>query len=466
MFLYFFIFFNIFLYQDNIYYLKISSPDEVLNSFFCYEKKCQSTLDFVFPLKESEYLIILNSKKNINLGKVSILSEREKKLNYKIINSKKIKINGSPIFIPFFEPENFNYIFGKDEKGNWKMVEMSSKSNIEIPKNNVSLKRKLNEKTISKNLYSIYLWDTIEILKKRKNWEELTVKLKIAKIKNIYIQIPYKINLEEDDFWLKKRAKKFSTFIKYLIENGFKIEFLDGWKGFALESAHKRVLNQIKNLEKFWKIYFKDYIFPPMHLDIEPYLLRFYNNQNYKDIYLQYINLLKKIKENFPHLIVNLDIPFWLDNLKDGEKILSEILKYSDGINVMAYRSKIYGNNGIIKIIEKEVSMAMEENKKLFIALETMKLENEKLYKIFKTNKENSLLYLHKTNLDNLFFLSNEPSEYGLKIIEETPSDLISLYKLKWEEIIQFSEKLSSYYGDLIEGIAFHHWGSMREKIK
>ncbi len=133
---------------------------------------------------------------------------------------------------------------------------------------------------------SIYFWDTIEILNNKKDWEKVIKILKKAEIKTVFIQIPYKINKEKDGLWLKKRAKKFKKFINLFVSEEIDIQFLDGWKGFALKENHHRLLAQIQRLNYFWKKSFPHRDFPPIHLDIEPYLLKEYNNENYREIYL------------------------------------------------------------------------------------------------------------------------------------------------------------------------------------
>lgn len=425
-----------------------------------------TNLNSKYPFKEiSIYDKILNKKINSEIHFLdSILwFDKDKYLAYKYSD---FKFNKNEIYIPNLDIENFNYYLCKDEKENWKILEIIDKNqkNTENPRRFYFSDKEFKNSKEKKR--AIYLWNTIEILSDKNNWTEIHKKLKTAGIKIIYIQIPYILNLEKDNFWLKKRSKLFYNFLKFLMEEGFEIEFLDGWKGFALEPLHFRVINQIENLKYFWNKYFSQKIFPPLHLDIEPYLLRFYNNTNYQEIYNQYISLLKKIRERYPEIKLNLDIPFWLDNLKKGEEIFKNILKYSNGITIMAYRNKVSGSNGISGLTEVEVSIANNENKEIFIGIETMEIQSEKIYGIFKANNEIFPLYLNKTNFDNLFFISEKPSKYGVRIIEETPPDFISLYKKNWAEIENFANEILDHLIERVDGVSFHHWGSLKDKIK
>ncbi len=399
-----------------LFVVEINSTKEILACKVCDENRCERILDCIFPIDKEKYLLILPYKR------ASIFLENKRYRNFKIKNLSHIKDKGQPLFIQKFNLNKYDYFLGKDEKGNWKVFNISekeeAKKNLFIEENNFE---KINGDHKKR---AIYFWDTIEILKSKKKWENISNKLMKAYFNKIYIQIPYKIN--EDKNW-SKRKNSFFNFIKCLLKNNMKLGFLDGYKGFALEPFHNKVLVQIEELKYFWEKNFSNFPFPPIHLDIEPYLLKFYNNLNYKEIYGEYISLLKKIKENFPEVELNLDIPFWLDNL--DEEILKEIIKYSDGITIMAYRSKVYGSNGIIDITEKEVALAKKENKKVYIAIETMELLPEKIYGIFDAKNEKFPLYLHKTMKENLFLISDIPSEYGIKVIEEIPPDFISLYK-------------------------------------
>ncbi|MEJ5166204.1 MAG: hypothetical protein WHV67_04155, partial [Thermoanaerobaculia bacterium] len=356
--------------------------------------------------------------------------------------------------------EKYDYFIRKDEKGNWKLDSIVDKKRID---------EKITFNETEKNLGKkgkrcIYLWDTIDIIEEEGIWKEVLRKLKIAKIEKVYLQIPYKLYEEEENFWIRKRGKSLYKFLKDLMDNNFEMEILDGYKGFSLEPLHFRVINQINYFKYFWEKYFPSKPLPPFHLDIEPYTLRFYNNKNYKEIYGQYLNLLKKIRRSFPDLEFYLDIPFWLDNLKGGKEILEGILDNSDGFSVMAYRSKIEGDSGILDVSKNELNLASDKNKKIYLALETQNLPPDKVYKVYENENNNFHLFLRETNRKGLFFISLEPGKWGVDVFEETPPERISLFNRSWEDINNFIEELLKFNN--FDGIAIHHWGSIKKKIK
>lgn len=110
-------------------------------------------------------------------------------------------------------------------------------------------------------------------------------------------------------------------------------------------------------------------------LDIEPYLIES-NDQDF--IYRKYRQLVKRgagySKEL--HLKYNIVMPFWYDEVPVKEDDLSSdlaqwIIHVADETTIMAYRNSLYGQNGIIELIDEEVNYARSQNKHLSIALET-----------------------------------------------------------------------------------------------
>lgn len=438
------------------YFMEVVSSENILDFKICQKKECFPLLDNIIPLKNGKFLILLNSSK-----KVVFYKGNKRVEDIKIINEGTLGDSIGTLYIGDIDLKKYDYFLRKDEKGLWKLdcVKDKRENQKELIIGNYESK-KLERETKR----AIYLWDTIDIIKKEREWKEILRKLKFAKVERIYIQIPYELYKEEENLWIKKRGKSFYRFLKYLMDNDFEIEILDGYKGFALEPLHFRVINQISYFKYFWEKYFPLKPLPPFHLDIEPYTLRFYNNKNYKEIYGQYLNLLKKIRRSFPDLQIYLDIPFWLDTMEGGEEILEEILDASDGYVVMAYRSKMEGTSGVLDISKNELNIAKRKNKKICLALETQKLPTDVVYKLYEAQDKNFPLFLKETKEKGLFILSSSPGNFGIDIYEETPPEVLSFFNKSWEEIEDFISELSKLKD--YDGIALHHWGSIKEKIK
>lgn len=445
----------ILLFLEN-YFMEVLSSEDILDFKICQKKECFPLVDSIIPLEKGRFLVLLDSPE-----KVVFYKGNKRIKDIKIINEGTLKGSLGMLYTGDLDLKNYDYFLRKDEKGLWKLDWVKDKR--ESPKE-LTVGNFENKKLERETERTIYFWDTIEINKKEREWFEILRKLKFAKVERIYIQIPYELYKEKENLWIKKRGKSFYKFLKYLMDNSFEIEILDGYKGFALEPLHFMVINQISYFKYFWEKYFPLKPLPPFHLDVEPYTLRFYNNKNYKEIYGQYLNLLKKIRISFPDLEIYLDIPFWLDTMEGGEEILEEILDASDGYVVMAYRSRIEGPSGILDITKNELNLASKKNKKIFLALETQKLPPDVIYKLYEAKKRNFPLFLKETKKKGLFFLSSSPEDFGIDIYQETPPEVFSFFNKSWAEIEGFILELSKLKD--YDGIALHHWGSIKEKIK
>lgn len=119
-----------------------------------------------------------------------------------------------------------------------------------------------------------------------------------------------------------------------------------------------------------------------IHFDVEPYLLEEWSfNRNqiifvFQEFIVYATTIFKKI--NMP---TDFDIPFWYDKIyydnNYGQGILAEwIVKTSDVVTIMAYRDN---SEDIIKVSETEVEMAKIHNKKITIAVEYSKSNENKV---------------------------------------------------------------------------------------
>lgn len=441
------------------FFFEISSSQDILDCFICFKKECYPVLDYIIPIDKENYLLFYPSERKINLFK-----ESKKFKEFKILKKGSVRGSLGFVFIKDMDLKENDYFLRVNERGIWKLDSILPK---EEKKREIKIfeREELNSDKF-KGRRAVYFWDLISLNKNIIDWKEMARKLNSVSIDKIFIQIPYNIFKNEDNLWIKKRGSRFYDFLKFLIENNFEVEFLDGYKGFALELIHYRVINQINFIKKFWKSRFPSLPLPPLHLDIEPYLLRFYNNKNSEEIYNQYVGLLKKIKDQFPEIKLNLDIPCWLDKVEGGGEILENLFQLVDGITIMAYRSKVSGPGGILGVSEEEIKMAKIKNKKIYIGIETMKIPPDEVYKIFEAKDRVFQLYLSETEKENLYFLTKKPSKYGVKLIEETPSNSISLFEKKWVEIEEIIKEILFFYGNDIDGVAIHHWGSLKDKIK
>ncbi len=188
-------------------------------------------------------------------------------------------------------------------------------------------------------------------------------------------------------------------FLEYAHKNGIKeIHLLDGYKVYVLEPFHSKMLAEVEATIEF-NNKAKDIFgkWDGIHHDNEPYLLDGFNNPTTRQsIYKQYLDLTKKImsliKNRGIDIVYGCDIPFWFDEPDESlnfvgnaryngvEKPVSfHLLDIVDNIGIMDYRNFAYGPDGTIAHGKDEIEYATEVGKKVYVGLETIEIEPQKI---------------------------------------------------------------------------------------
>lgn len=210
---------------------------------------------------------------------------------------------------------------------------------------------------------SSWLWDTQEIVTSSDQIISFLVK---SKVNVLYLQINYDIKIED-----------YKKFIKKASSHNISVQALDGsptWISDMGNSSQKTLFNWLSNYQKKATSVER---FKGVHIDVEPYLNSEYNTnptkviEKYQDSLSYAIKTSKSLK-----LTLSVDIPFWFNqiqyNNKYGKGVLAEwIIKKVNEVVIMAYRDSAYGDNGIIKIVQKNMDIAKKYNTKLIIGVET-----------------------------------------------------------------------------------------------
>lgn len=115
-------------------------------------------------------------------------------------------------------------------------------------------------------------------------------------------------------------------------------------------------------------------IFKGVHLDIEPYTLKTYKQQQ-QSLFENYFAVLKSYRAmtNEQGLTLEVDMPFWYDEVRYdnryGSGIVSQFLiRQTDEVTIMAYRDTAAA---ILDITKSERAYAAKKGKSLTIAVET-----------------------------------------------------------------------------------------------
>ncbi|MCP4444121.1 MAG: hypothetical protein GY811_02085 [Myxococcales bacterium] len=122
--------------------------------------------------------------------------------------------------------------------------------------------------------------------------------------------------------------------------------------------------------------------FDGLCFDVEPYLLQGFSGPAKGAILREYLGLFAKLQRvaKSARLQLGADIPSWLDGLdryqqpiaRVGGRPVSElIMDRVDNVAIMAYRTSVYGPDGVIAHTIDEVEYAERTGKGIYIGLET-----------------------------------------------------------------------------------------------
>lgn len=208
-----------------------------------------------------------------------------------------------------------------------------------------------------------WLWHTSQIIDKSDAIIEFMDKKKVS---TLYLQV----NADIPD-------EMYQQFIRQARERKIEVHALDGAPHWATDQ--KSVQNFFRWIEKYQSVSEPAEQFSGIHLDIEPYILPAWGSdlQNTVESYQQTIRLAAG-ESALLGLHFGIDIPFWFDKTfyvnTMGEGVLSEwLIDQSDSINVMAYRNKANGRNGMISLAQSEMDYASAAGKSARVAIETSK---------------------------------------------------------------------------------------------
>ncbi len=168
---------------------------------------------------------------------------------------------------------------------------------------------------------------------------------------------------------------------------GVEVELLAGDPSWALDSKHAEVFDFTQNAITFTQDINNAGQPVGLHLDIEPYLLDEWNNDQAGTI-TQYLNLLLAVREkltatNSP-LQLNVDIPFWYDTIEatyngQTKPLNQHVQDIVDQVVIMDYRDTAGGGDGIIVHAQNELIYGNQINKLVTVGVETNCIEPAKI---------------------------------------------------------------------------------------
>lgn len=193
-----------------------------------------------------------------------------------------------------------------------------------------------------------------------------------------------------------KKAKKQNISVYYLCGNNTWIE--DNSNLISIINDYIEFNNNNRNNA-----------FDGIHFDVEPHQYEDFDSR--KEYYLQkFVEFAYNITTTYPDIKFDFDIPAWLTTKVSFNGEFKETFKYifdfADRVFVMSYRDTA---EAIYDFAEDELLYAKEQNKPIFLCVETKKLSNEEEFVTFfeegKETMQNELTKL-KEMLNQNFGIS------------------------------------------------------------
>ncbi len=148
--------------------------------------------------------------------------------------------------------------------------------------------------------------------------------------------------------------------------------------------------------------------FTGIHLDIEPHQNPNFASERDK-LLINLVTLVKKLKNNYPSISFDYDIPFWLDDELsiDGitQPAYAHIIETANRTFLMSYRDSA---TEIYQTAEEEIVYAKSQKKTIFLGVETYSTEGD--YVSFREEGKNYM------NAELAKLRSMIPDNFGIAI--------------------------------------------------
>ncbi|QPC47586.1 hypothetical protein [Mangrovibacillus cuniculi] len=205
--------------------------------------------------------------------------------------------------------------------------------------------------------------------------------LEKEKVTALYLQLNQDIPMED-----------YQSFVEKAQLTGISVYIADGAPSWTFRKSF--VTNFFEWVKQYQESASPMQQFKGIHLDIEPYLLNGWTDNQKRIVnQFQHTILLSESYSKELGLPLNLAIPFWFDEItfknKQGKGILSEwVIHQADEVAIMAYRNTLAGSGGILSIATSEIKYANKHNKKVIVSMETTRLPGEDFVTFYGMDKE------------------------------------------------------------------------------
>ncbi|GAB6989992.1 hypothetical protein [Paenibacillus pini] len=214
----------------------------------------------------------------------------------------------------------------------------------------------------SETVRGTYIWEAGEVLQ---NGQAI---LDFAKEKNLnwlYIRLD-----------LQQPYEVYRSFMKQASAAGIEVHAMGGHPIWALKENRPKMMKLLNYVKEYNRLAAGDERFHGIHLDIEPYVLPEWRDNNqeligeWTDNLAAFTNELKKDS----NLQSSMDLAVWLDKYTMPDDKAMSVSKWMinqmDHVSLMAFRDTAAGSNGIAKISKEELAFASELGKPILISVE------------------------------------------------------------------------------------------------
>ncbi|MGM0711854.1 hypothetical protein ACWKW1_06590 [Brevibacillus parabrevis] len=182
---------------------------------------------------------------------------------------------------------------------------------------------------------------------------------------------------------MNKPFDYYQAFIREASALGIEVHAVAGHPAWALASNEKRMLNIVKWVKAYNLEATDQERIRGIQLDIEPYLLPFWDTDRERVLREWQANMqafAREVKRQ-PDLVASAAIAFWLDDISMPDQkdvFVSEwMIEQFDTVCIMAYRDTLAGNNGILALVEDELREADKLGKRVMVAVNMKKLSDD-----------------------------------------------------------------------------------------
>lgn len=182
---------------------------------------------------------------------------------------------------------------------------------------------------------------------------------------------------------MNKPYDYYRAFIREAAAMGIEVHAVAGHPAWALKSNEKRMMNIVHWVKSYNREAEKNERIRGIQLDIEPYLLPFWEEDQERIIreWQQNVQVFTEEVTKEQDLVSSAAIPFWLDDIPaqgtEEMSLSSWMISQFDTVCIMAYRDTLSGQNGILALIDQEMKEADALGSRVLVAVNMKQLEED-----------------------------------------------------------------------------------------